>query len=137
MTLFSSSVTGTIDYEDLRQDSRVGAATSLKYGTRNDEDGLNLDDYVEFSISARFRQNLDWTIRESITTFTPFVKFSYFLDDLELGTVDELVTEIERRYEVGISLSTLPRVRIWKLKIPEIKFSFMFGSGVQGFKVRI
>jgi len=136
-TLISGSVSGALDYDDLREESRIGSTVGLKYGTRYDEDGLNLDDYLSFSVSARYRQNLKWTIKDNVTTITPFVTLSYFLDELELGAVEELITEIERRYELGITLSTLPRIRLWKIKVPEIKFSFIFGDGVKGFKIRL
>ena len=135
-TLVSGSIYAGFDYEQLFDQSLFGTTVGIKYGTRYDEDGLNLDDYVEFKVSARFRKNLKWTIGEHITTATPFVSASYYLDELELGTVDELVTEIERRYSIGVTFSTLPRKKLWKIKIPEIKLSYSFGDNVTGFKIR-
>jgi hypothetical protein len=135
-TLVSGSVYAGFDYKQLIEESLIGTTGGIKYGTRYDEDGLNLDDYVEFKVSARFRKNLKWTIGEHITTATPFVSASYYLDELELGAVDELATEIERRYSIGAAFSTLPRKKLWKIKIPEIKLSYSFGDKVTGFKIR-
>ncbi len=135
-TLLSGAVTAAVRYENKRKESRTVSTASLKYGTRYDEEGLNLDDYLKFSLRARSRHNLNWSIGEHTATVAPFASASYFLDDLELGTAEEIVAEITREYEIGLTFSTLPRMRLWKIKVPEVDISFTFADGVQGFKIR-
>lgn len=134
---YSGSIFLGLDYNDERGDSNLGGTVGLKYGTRYDDDAFNPSDYLEFKVVGRFRQNLKWKIKEHTTTLNPFVQASYFLDNLEYGT-DELVTgDRRRRYEVGIRLSTLPRMRVLGIRVPEIRASYFFGDGVKGFKFRI
>ena len=134
--LVSGSVYLGLDYDDEREDSNVGASVGLKYGTRYEDDGFNPTDYLEFQVEGRFRQNLKWKIKEHTTTLTPFVKASYFLDNLEYGTEELITGDRRRRYEIGVRGSTLPRMRLIGLRVPELRVSYFFGDGVKGFKVR-
>lgn len=134
--LLSGALTAAVRYQRDRERSRVVSVLSAKYGTRYDEDGLNLDDYFRLKLSGRFRQNLKWKIGEHTTTISPFASVSYFFDELELGVVEELTNSVNRQLEIGLTFSTLPRMRLWKIKVPEIDVSFIYGDDYSGIKVR-
>ena len=135
--LYSGSIFVGFDYDNEREDSNIGGTVAVKYGSRYDDDGFNPSDYLEFLVVGRFRQNLKWKIKEHTTTLNPFAQASYFLDNLEYGTDDLVTGDRRRRYEVGIKWSTLPRMRVLGVRVPEFRISYYFGDGVRGFKFRI
>ncbi len=136
-TLVSGAVAAGFAYEDRDDPESVRASATLKYGTRYDADGLNLDDYLKFTLRSSTRRHLGWNIGESRATVTPFAAASYFLDGLDLGSREGIVEEIDEEYEVGVVFGTHPGIKLWKIKIPELEISFTYGDRLKGLKVRL
>jgi len=135
--LFAGGVTAALRYDDVKEKSRVLSTLSLSYGTRHELDGLNLSDYLRLRLLGQLRQNMKLKIGKHATTIAPFASISYFLDKLEFGIDDELTYKLDRQFEIGLIFSTLPRMRIWKIKIPELKISYVVGEDVSGIKIRM
>jgi hypothetical protein len=91
-SLLSGSAAATLRYRDQKKHGKFEAHTTLQYGTRYDQDGLNFDDYVRFKIGTSLNRGLDWKIGNHVMQMTPFASASYFLDDLEIGVSEEFST---------------------------------------------
>jgi hypothetical protein len=134
--LLSGAVSGMFRYEGDRPGGHLVTYGYLKYGTRYDEDGLNVDDYVKIGLKAALNRSLGWTLGKHTMEITPFGSASYYLDELDIGLDDDLVTHIEREYELGLELGSSPRMYLWKLRIPELEISYVFGDDTRGIKIR-
>ncbi len=135
-TLVSGAVAAGFVYEKRDEPPSLKASATLKYGTRYDADGLNIDDYLKFTVRSSSRRHLGWRVGDSQATVTPFAAASYFLDGLDLGSREGLGDEIDEEYEVGLVFGTNPRLKLWKIKIPELEVSFTYGDRIKGLKIR-
>ena len=134
--LLSGALSGQLRYDNDHRAGNLVAYASLKYGTRYDNDGLNLDDYLRLKLKAKLNRGLDWSIGEHAMEIRPFASGSYFLDELDIGSSEDLVNEISEQYEIGFEIGSNPRMKLWKVRIPEIEISYVFGDGIRGFKIR-
>ena len=55
-----------------------------------------------------------------------------FLGDLEVARFLEESIVAADLYEVGFSIGTLEKVRLWKLGVSRLGLAYRFGSGVRG-----
>jgi hypothetical protein len=55
--------------------------------------------------------------------------------DIEIGSTG--LSSIDEQYEAGISFSTDPVIRIWKLRIPWVAIGYRFGDGIDGYKISL
>jgi hypothetical protein len=134
--LLSGALSGMFRYDNDNKAGNLVAYASLKYGTRYDQDGLNLDDYLRFKLKAKLNHGLDWRVGKHAMELRPFASGSYFFDEFDVGVTKDLVNHIEKTYEIGVELGSEPRMYLWKVRIPEIEISYIFGDGVRGLKIR-
>ena len=135
-TLLSGSVSGQLRYEN---DISAGFLTtygSLKYGTRYDSDGLNQDDYVRLKFKAALDRSLGWKIKEHTQYIVPFVSASYFFNDFQFGDNQGNFTDVDTEYELGIKLASKPRMKLGKVRVPELQLSIVIAEDVKGLKIR-
>jgi len=135
-TLLSGSVSGRLRYEDQKKSGYMISYASLKYGTKYDEDGLNLSDYLRLKLKSTFDRSLDWSIGEHDQRVIPFVAASYYLSNPKIGESGDNFTRIDNEYEIGLTFGSKPRMRLWGVRIPEIQISYTFGDNVKGVKIR-
>jgi len=46
------------------------------------------------------------------------------------------VFSLDKQLEVGLLFSTFPRIKVLKIKVPQVKVSFVYGEDFMGFKLR-
>ena len=135
-TLLSGSVSGQFRYEDQKKDGYLISYTSLKYGTKYDNDGLNLSDYLRLKLKATFNRSLNWSIGEHAQSVIPFAAVAYYLSDPKIGESEDNFTDVDEEYEIGLTFGSEPRMKLLGVRVPEIQISFTYGDNVKGFKIR-
>jgi hypothetical protein len=55
--------------------------------------------------------------------------------NLDIQRVGQEPIKLEHQYEVGISFSTDPVIRLWKIKLPWIALSYRFGDVFTGVRL--
>lgn len=58
-----------------------------------------------------------------------------YFPDLELVLSGDALLQIEWGYELGVSFSTDPVLRVWKIKLPWIGLGYRFGDKTQGVRL--
>ena len=136
--LMSGSVTGALRYLKPGNTQDLIVTAAGKYGTRYDEEGLNLEDYVELSIAADLRRSLGIGLGAGRKlVMVPFGKVSHFADNLEFETREGVLFDVGHRVELGFKFNTTPGWRIAGIKMPDIRISYIVGDGIKGIKIRI
>lgn len=114
-------------------ESRIG----LKYGSDYELDGLNFDDYLELNLRVRFRNLGIYESSKRRYVARPFVEISRFVDDIEFRLEDGTLFDVDTTAELGLSFGTDPRFRIFGIKAPEIRISYVFGGDFRGVRIRL
>jgi hypothetical protein len=136
--LMSGSLTGAFRYIKTQDRQDLILEAAAKFGTRYDEEGLNLEDYIELSLAADLRRSLSIRIgAERRLVMVPFGKYSYFADNLKFETEQGTLFDVGQRFELGFKFNTAPGWRIAGIKMPDIRISYFLGDGVKGVKIRI
>ena len=136
--LLSGALTGAFRYKKTRDNQDLILQASAKYGSRYDEEGLNLSDYIELSFAADLRKSLSIRVgAERRLVMVPFGKYSYFADNLEFETGQGLLFDVSERFELGLKFNTVPGWRLAGIRMPDIRISYFLGDGVKGIKIRI
>ena len=65
----------------------------------------------------------------------PYLRYSYFLDQLTLLSPSGNELDIRDEIEVGFRIQTEPRYKIWKLKLPRLEFRYTYSDGAEAFKL--
>jgi hypothetical protein len=108
-----------------------------KYGTRYLEDGQNLDDYLELSLTGELRRAIQLGTGSRKLSLTPIGKISNFIDDLQFIADNGALLIVDWRYEVGFRINTSPKLRIGTINIPDLRISYIFGDDFKGINIRL
>ena len=112
------------------QDLRLGLMAT--YGTKFAEDTLAIDDYVYLAIDAQTRHYLGLSSGDYRWMISPYAKFSHYFDTLQLASPDGDEFNVTRTYELGFTIETEPRYKVWIIKLPKIKINYRFGDDIKG-----
>lgn len=135
--LISGSAAVGLQYLKKGDQKDLFARLEAKYGTRYLEDGQNLDDFVELSIEAELRRGIQFNMGKRKLSLTPIGKISNFIDELEFITDSGIPFGVDRTYEIGLNINTLPKLRIGSIKLPDLRISYIFGEDFKGIKIRL
>lgn len=58
---------------------------------------------------------------------------SYYFDELRIASPDGDPFSVRQQYEIGVTLTTEPRFKIWKFNAPRIRYRF--GGDAQGISI--
>ncbi len=132
----SAALTGALRYRRGGRADGLTITAAAKYASRLYEDGLNVEDYLEWSLAANFKQSLGARLGDRDLVVKPYAKFSYFTDDLQLDTGATPVFDVSKQYELGLEFNVAPRLRLWKLSLPGLRISYVFGDDTRGVRIR-
>ncbi len=133
---YGAAATAALRYRRSGDAREPTVTAGAKYGTRFEDDGLNIDDYLELAIGASLKQSLGATLAKRRLIMQPFAKASYFVDDLELETSAGPVFEVSHQFELGLEFNVSPRLKLWKIGLPGPRISYVFGDDVRGIRIR-
>jgi hypothetical protein len=107
-----------------------------KYTLSRSSSGLNDDDFalVEAGLDTLFPVGLhvgDHRVDSSVF----FIARHYFRE-LAFGQVLDEPVVIEQEFEVGITIGSTPRPRIWKLQVSRLLIGYRFSENLKGIRIK-
>lgn len=120
---------GPGEYRDLR------LGFNATYGTRFAEETLAIDDYGYIGADLEFTVDLGLNSGKHRWVVYPGCGMSYYIDTLHIASPDGEPFTVRQQYEIGIILTTEPRIRIWKFNAPRLRLRYRFGGDAQGISI--
>jgi hypothetical protein len=131
--LYAAGVRARGEYEAGAVALMVGAAFRYRNAAGTDavknwystlESGLDAQTPLGFSIGSRQARGGGYLVLRHFT-------------DLEFEVLVDGPLDVAWNYEVGISFSTEPVLRIWKIKLPWVGLGYRFGDRVRGVRLNL
>ncbi len=91
-----------------------------------------IDDYTAFEVGADAQLPLGRGRRRALGGFYAIARF---FPDLELAGAGGRSLGVDQVWEAGLSFSTEPSLKIWKLEVPWLAVGYRFGDLFEGLRV--
>ena len=110
--------------------------TGVKYTFSHSSSGLNDDDFarVEAGLDTLFPIGLD--VGDHRVDSSVYFLARHYFRELAFGQVLESPVVIEQEYEVGITLGSTPRPRIWRFPVPRLLIGYRFSDNLKGIRIK-
>ena len=110
----------------------------IQRGQTHTQQALADDSYAKISLTADIEHRFGRTAAKRRPTLIPYGKVGYHFDAMEFyNPNDDSTIKIREEYELGVRLTTTPRLRVWKWKIPRLSLGYRFGGGVQAIRLKL
>lgn len=110
--------------------------TGTKYSFSRSSTGDNNDDFalVEAGLDTLFPVGL--RVGTHRVDSSVFVIGRHYFRALVFGQVLENPVVIEQEFEIGVTIGSTPRPRIWKFQVPRLLIGYRFSDNLKGIRIK-
>lgn len=111
--------------------------TGVKYTLSHSPSGLNEDDFarVEAGLDTLFPLGLN--VGEYRLDSSVYFIVRHYFRELVFSQVLESPLVIEQEYEIGVTIGSTPKPRLWKFQIPRLLIGYRFSENLQGVRIKL
>ncbi len=108
---------------------------SLIWAGNWESDVAPRDDFVVFETTIEWRHALRSTFMGNPADFGPLIRSELYFDALRVDPPTGEGSDINRRYEAGLTWGPRERAVKWKISIPRFGLTYRFGDGDSGYRL--
>jgi hypothetical protein len=129
--LWGAGIRSRGDYDPGRFRVTLGGAAMYKQPSNT---RATFDSYSKIEVGADAQLPLGFSMGSKRALGGVFGMYRQYFN-LDVQRVGQEPIKLEHQYEVGISFSTDPVIRLWKIKLPWIALSYRFGDVFTGVRL--
>jgi len=128
--LYSGGVSSRAWWE--RGKTTITLGNALTAGGNSGTPGHGSDSYASLDLGVEVRRAIGLRMAGEEVDLGLFAISYLFLGDLEVARFLQESLVAANLYEVGFSIGTIEKAKLWKLGVPRLGLAYRFGSGVRG-----
>ncbi len=107
----------------------------LRYEGAEGLNGAISDQFGTAEAGADLRFPLRMSVRGRDLDASVFTIIRHYFSGLVFERLGADPIEIDQQYEIGFTLGTEPRLRLWGLRLPRVGASFRFGGSLESYRI--
>ena len=108
--------------------------SGVRYSLSHSSSGLNDDDFASVDVGLDTLFPLGFGTKNHRFDASVYFIARHFFRTLVFQQPGGSI-EIDRQFEVGLTLGTTPRLLVWKVRLPRIGVGYRFGESLRGIRI--
>ena len=109
----------------------------FRYDFARSKSGVGDDDVGALLATFDVLHPLPFKLGQYQPDMSAYIQYGYFFEEALLGRPDADPFSVDRQYEVGLTLGSIPRVKILFIRLSRIQVGYRWGNGLTGIRIRL
>ena len=126
-----------VDIEPRAGDWHFLVRPEFRYDLARSRSGRGDDDVGAVFITLDVLRPLPVQWGDYVPDASVYVQYGYFFEEALLGRPEGNPFTVDRQYEVGLTVGSEPRLKLWFVTMSRLQVGYRWGDGLSGIRIRL